>query len=86
MMMMMMMIVPFTDCIGEINNTQIDKAKDCNGTRTHNHLVRKRTLNHLATLAIQSNAKDIDAVMQIYNLIEYSNNCSKASGNLWQYY
>ena len=21
---------------------------DCNGTRTHNHLVRKRTLNHLA--------------------------------------
>ena len=24
---------------------------DCNGTRTHNHLVRKRTLNHLAKLA-----------------------------------
>ena len=23
---------------------------DCNGTRTHNHLVRKRTLNHLAKL------------------------------------
>ena len=23
----------------------------CNGTRTHNHLVRKRTLNHLAKLA-----------------------------------
>ena len=21
---------------------------DCNGTRTHNHLIRKRTLNHLA--------------------------------------
>ena len=25
---------------------------DCNWTRTHNHLVRKRTLNHLAKLAI----------------------------------
>ena len=24
---------------------------DCNWTRTHNHLVRKRTLNHLAKLA-----------------------------------
>ena len=23
----------------------------CNGTQTHNHLVRKRTLNHLAKLA-----------------------------------
>ena len=35
---------PFTDCIGEINNTQID------------------------------NAKDIDVVMPVYNLIEYSDN------------
>ena len=25
---------------------------DCNWTRTHNHLLRKRTLNHLAKLAI----------------------------------
>ena len=35
---------PFTDSISEINNTQID------------------------------NAKDIDVVMPIYNLIEYSDN------------
>ena len=46
---------PFTNCISEINNTQVD------------------------------NAKDIDTVMSIYNLIEYSNNYSKASGSLWQY-
>ena len=46
---------PFTDCIREINDTQID------------------------------NAKDIDAVMPMYNLIEYSNNYSKTSGSLWQY-
>ena len=29
----------------------IPRLSDCNGTRTHNHLVRKRTLNHLAKLA-----------------------------------
>ena len=47
---------PFTNCISEINNTQID------------------------------NAKDIDIVMPIYNLIEYSDNYAKTSGCLWQYY
>ena len=31
------------------------------------------------------NAKDIDIVMPIYNLIEYSNNYSKTSESLWQY-
>ena len=40
---------PFTNCISEINNTQVD------------------------------NAKDIDIVMPIYNLIEYSDNYSKTS-------
>ena len=47
---------PFTNCIGEINNTQID------------------------------NAKDIDIVMPMYNLIEYSDNYSETSGSLLQYY
>ena len=47
---------PFTNCISEINNTQID------------------------------NAKDIDTVMPMYNLIEHSDNYAKTSGNLWQYY
>ena len=46
---------PFTDCIGEINNTQVD------------------------------NAKDLDILMLMYNLREYSDNYSKASGSLWQY-
>ena len=32
------------------------------------------------------NAKYIDIVMPMYNLIEYSNNYSKRSGSLWQYY
>ena len=47
---------PFTNCISEINNTQID------------------------------NAKDIDIVMPMYNLIEYSDNYAKTSGSLWQYF
>ena len=32
------------------------------------------------------NVKDVDVVMPMYNLIEYSNNYSKTSGSLWQYY
>ena len=40
---------PFTNCTSEINNTQIDKAKD------------------------------IDIVMPMYNLVEFSDNYSKTS-------
>ena len=32
------------------------------------------------------NAKYIDVVMPMYNLIEYSNNYLKTSWSLWQYY
>ena len=44
----------FINCISDINNTQVD------------------------------NAKDIDIVIPMYNLIEYIDNYS--SGSLWQYY
>ena len=47
---------PFTNCISEINNTQVD------------------------------NAKDIDIVMPMYNLVEYSDNYAKTTGSLWQYF
>ena len=33
-----------------------------------------------------ANAHDIDIVMPMYNLIEYSDNYSKVSESLWQYY
>ena len=45
---------PFSNCISEINNTQLNKAKD------------------------------IDIVMPMYNLIEYSHDYSKASGSICQ--
>ena len=32
------------------------------------------------------NAQDIEIVMLMYNLIEYSDNYSKTSGSLWKYY
>ena len=47
---------PFTTCISNINNIEID------------------------------NCKDIDIIMPMYNLIEYSDSYAKASGILWQYY
>ena len=47
---------PFTNCLREINNTQID------------------------------NAEYIDIIIPMYNLIEYSDNYSKRSGSLWQYF
>ena len=46
----------FISCISEINNTQVD------------------------------NAKDIDIVMPMHNLIEYSDNYAKTTESLWQYF
>ena len=34
---------------------------------------------------INNTKVDLDVVMRIYNLVEYSNNYSKTSGSLWQY-
>ena len=32
------------------------------------------------------NVEDLDIVMPMYNLLEYSKNCSKTSASLWNYY
>ena len=32
------------------------------------------------------NAEELDIVMTIYNLLEYSDSYSMASGSLWRYY
>ena len=36
--------------------------------------------------ALADDAQDIDIVMLVYNLIEYSDAYWKTSGSLWQYY
>ena len=41
---------------------------------------------HKQNKQYRHNAQDIDIVMPMYNLIEYSDNYSKTSGSLWQYY
>ena len=33
-----------------------------------------------------NNAKDLDVVMSMYNLLEYSKNYRKTTGSLWNYY
>ena len=43
------------------------------------------TANFLRQTLID-NAKDLDVVMPMNSLIEYSDNYSKTSENLWQYY
>ena len=48
--------VPITNCISEINNKQVD------------------------------NAKDLDIVIPMYNLMKYSDSYSKISESLWQYF
>ena len=40
----------------------------------------------LITVKLVTNAEDLDIVIPMYNLIEYSKNYSKTSGNLWNYY
>ena len=42
----------------------------------------KSNINNVET----DNCQDIDIIMPMYNLIEYSDNYAKASGSLWQYY
>ena len=32
------------------------------------------------------NAEDLDVVMPVYHLLEYSKNCKKATGSLWNYH
>ena len=32
------------------------------------------------------NTEDLDIVMPMYNLLEYSDNCSMTSESLWNYY
>ena len=44
------------------NRRKIWSLNDCNGTRTHDHVVRKRTLNHLAKLVVGSSSSSPVAV------------------------
>ena len=44
------------------------------------------TINMLINNTLIENAEDLDIVMPMYNLVEYSKNYLKTSGSLWNYY
>ena len=44
------------------------------------------TINMLINNTLIENAEDLDIVMSMYNLVEYSKNYLKTSGSLWNYY
>ena len=35
---------------------------------------------------LMDNEEDLDILIPMYNLLEYSGNCSMASGRFWDYY
>ena len=47
----------------------IKVKSDCNWTRTQNHLVRKRTLNHLASVSLRTKCFWVRVQLQSQNLI-----------------
>ena len=70
-----------------VNNTD---AEDTDANNTNKKVIFKNCVpftNFISEInnTQADNAKDIDIVMSIYNLIEYSDNYSKTSGSLWQY-
>ena len=44
-----------------------------------------RCISEINTIQVD-NTKDSYVVIQMYNLIEYSNNCANTSVSLWKYY
>ena len=72
-----------------VNNTAADGAAVNN---TNKNIIFKNCTPYLHNCISKinntdiDNAKYIDIVMPMYNLIEYSDNYSKTSGSLWQYY
>ena len=61
--------------VGGSNNTKICFKNDAPFTRCVTHLNDE----HVET------AEKLNLVMNLYNLIEYSDNCQESSASLWQY-
>ena len=70
-----------------VNNTAVDSAaaNNTNKKKIFKNCVPFTNCISKINNADIDNAKYIDIVMPMYNLIEYSENYSKTSGSLWQY-
>ena len=70
-----------------VNNTA---AADAGANNTNKKVIFKKCAPFINCISEVNNtqvdnAKGVNIVMPMYNLIEYSDNYSKTSGSLWQY-
>ena len=70
---------------GEVTGTRVN-----NNSRKNRPLAFKNSAPFTICISkinvLIDNAKDLDVVMPMYNLIEYSKNYRKTTGSLWNYY
>ena len=70
---------------GEGGNVAAERAEERDkGVTFKNCAPFTKCISRISNTDID-NPHDIDIVMPVYNLIEYSDNYSKTSGSLWQY-
>ena len=71
------------------SRSKIWSLSDCNWTQTHNQLVHKRTLNHLAKLAIQATIecgftlKRVRDMIRTYSQMHRTDKYSQHSSIIW---
>ena len=71
---------------GARNNDAAKRLDERNkGVIFRNYAPFTKCMNRISNTEIDT-ARDIDIVMPMYNMVEYSDNYSKTSGSLWQYY
>ena len=70
---------------GEVTGTRVN-----NNSRKNRPLAFKNSAPFTICISkinvLIDNAKDLDVVMPMYNLIEYSKNYGRTTGSLWNYY
>ena len=70
---------------GNITVTKPDNAKRNKSDAFKNNAPFINCISKINGVQID-NAKNLDVVMSMYNLLEYSKNYRKTTGNLWNYY
>ena len=70
---------------GEITVTNPDSAKRNKAVAFKNNVPFISCISKINGVQVD-NAEDLDVLMPMYNLLEYSKNCRKTTGSLWNYY
>ena len=70
---------------GDITVTNPDNAKRNKAATFKNNATFINCISKINGIKID-NAEDLDVVMPMYNLLEYSKNYRKTTGSLWNYY